>query len=133
MSHTDEQKVPIASDNICTMTLSEDDVELFKKAIRKHYFYEFFADALPMHGFVGADSEPAGATETEEETYYLFLHLHFTFMYNDDQVIHVNTTADPRHVHVLSEGEWPWRLPTFSAWMSFCRLNLTPAPQDLRK
>ena len=58
---------------LCAEVLTQANVRQFKKAIKKHYWYEFFMDDLPIWGFVGENvktgdggfARDGGASEDE--------------------------------------------------------------------
>jgi hypothetical protein len=61
-------------------------------------------DDLPIRGFIGTvDRELRNGEEVEH--YYLFKHLHFHVLYNNDQIIYANATADPHRLVELIPGE----------------------------
>uniref|UniRef100_A0A7S0SL78 Transmembrane 9 superfamily member n=1 Tax=Mantoniella antarctica TaxID=81844 RepID=A0A7S0SL78_9CHLO len=83
---------------ICSESLSEKSAKKFTKAIKHHYWYEFFMDDLPIWGFVGeyVDGERA---ETEagakpESQVFIYTHKSFEIGYNNEQIIMVNLTAE---------------------------------------
>ncbi|KAL4541378.1 hypothetical protein Ndes2437B_g05748 [Nannochloris sp. 'desiccata'] len=80
---------------ICTTTLTQETAEEFAEAVRRHYWYEFFMDDLPIWGFVGPPPE-----QTQEDTQvYVYTHKTFDIAYNGDRIIHVNLTSeDPQPI-----------------------------------
>lgn len=57
-------------------------VEDFTEAVRRHYWYEFFADDLPIWGFVGPPPE-----QTKDDTsVYIYTHKTLDIAYNGDRV-----------------------------------------------
>ncbi|KAI3436249.1 hypothetical protein D9Q98_002302 [Chlorella vulgaris] len=75
---------------ICTMSLDDDKVEDFTEAVRRHYWYEFFADELPIWGFVGPPPE-----QTQGDTnVYIYTHKSLDIAYNGDRIIHINLTSE---------------------------------------
>jgi len=79
-------------------------VNEFKHAIENLYYFEMLYDDLPIRGFVGTMGTEIKNGE-EVKTYYLFKHLHFHMMYNGDQVIFANATADAHKLEELTDGE----------------------------
>ena len=49
---------------LCVDVLTQQSARIFKRAVRKHYWYEFVMDDLPIWGFVGENVE--GAAEDAE-------------------------------------------------------------------
>lgn len=94
--------VPIHWSPLCKVHLQPKDVQLFKTAIDKYYYFEMTYDDLPLRGFIGTiDVEMKNGEEVKH--YYLFKHLHFHVLYNADQVIYVNVTADPHKLEELRD------------------------------
>mmetsp|Transcript_11502 Transcript_11502/g.28974 ORF Transcript_11502/g.28974 Transcript_11502/m.28974 type:complete len:589 (+) Transcript_11502:25-1791(+) len=93
---------PVAWKELCTQHLTVKDVEMFRKAIRKYYYFEMYLDGMPLRGFVGSVDKNE---EGEAVKFYLFKHLHFTVLYNENRVIYANVTADLRQVAELPEPE----------------------------
>ncbi|PRW59993.1 transmembrane 9 superfamily member 1 [Chlorella sorokiniana] len=76
--------------DICRMTLDDEDVEDFSEAVKRHYWYEFFADELPIWGFVGPPPEQTKG----DDTVYIYTHKTFDIAYNGDRIIHINLTSE---------------------------------------
>jgi hypothetical protein len=57
-------------------------VEDFTEAVRRHYWYEFFADDLPIWGFVGPPPEQTKG----DSNVYIYTHKTFDIAYNGDRV-----------------------------------------------
>lgn len=72
----------VAKKLVCTTSLSEDQAATFRKAVKKHYWYELFMDELPVWGFVGLPPEEA----KDDEHIYLYTHKSLEISYNDDRV-----------------------------------------------
>lgn len=97
-------KVPYHFNSLCKQHLNQKDVADFKHAIEKLYYFELLYDDLPIRGFVGTmGTEIRGGEEVK--TYYLFKHLHFHLMFNGDQVIFANATADAHKLEELDDKE----------------------------
>ncbi|XP_023541889.1 transmembrane 9 superfamily member 1-like [Cucurbita pepo subsp. pepo] len=83
---------------ICPLHLDEAKVELFKNAIQRSYWLEFFIDDLPLWGFVG---ELPSDKNSEDEKHILYTHKNIIIKYNKDQIIHVNLTQEsPKSLEV---------------------------------
>lgn len=52
------------------------------EAVTRHYWYEFFADELPIWGFVGPPPEQTKG----DSTVYIYTHKTFDIAYNGDRV-----------------------------------------------
>lgn len=62
---------------------------------------QMYFDDLPIWGFVGK-VEKIG----QVFTYYLFTHFHFDVAYNDNRIISIDSSADPKTVRDISfDGE----------------------------
>jgi len=86
-------RIPIKWVPLCKVHTTGDEVNQFIGAIKKYYYYEMNYDDLPLRGFVGTEK-----IINDVPHYFLFKHLHFHFLYNKDQVIFGNVTADPNRV-----------------------------------
>jgi transmembrane 9 superfamily protein 3 len=73
----------------CSVELSKDKYDLFAYAIKNHYWYQMYADDLPIWGIVGEYDE-------KEDAYYLWTHKKFEFGYNEDRVVDVNLTSESK-------------------------------------
>ncbi len=69
---------------LCSTQLSSKDINLFKFAIKNHYWATVYIDDLPANFFVGdlKDAEPT-----------LYTHQDYSFAYNGNQIIEVNLTS----------------------------------------
>jgi len=95
-------RVPIHWTSLCKIHLQKHEVDEFKHAIDKYYYFEMSYDDLPLRGFIGTvDSERAD----EPKRYYLFKHLHFHILWNGDRIIYANVTADPHKVQELADDD----------------------------
>jgi len=88
---------------LCRLTLNKDDIAKYKKAIDQFYFFEMEYDHLPLYGFVGA--VVPSPVKGGKSKYYYFAHLHFHILYNKNQVIRGNITADLGKMQELKEPE----------------------------
>jgi len=82
---------------LCKTTLSSSDLEKFKDAIHKDYFFEMFVEDLAMWGYIGdATGEDYVLGEVEGSKTYLFPHLTFSLGYNkhSDQIVSAKVTTD---------------------------------------
>lgn len=95
-------RVPIPWVALCPVHLSKDEIKQFKEAIDQYYYFEMYYDDLPVRGFIGTVEKEMRNGE-EVKHYYLFKHFHFHILYNKDQVIHINVTADPQRLEELRE------------------------------
>ncbi|KFM22905.1 Transmembrane 9 superfamily member 3 [Auxenochlorella protothecoides] len=75
---------------LCSVHLDDAKTGDFIEAVRRHYWYEFFLDDLPIWGFVGPPPEAA----RDGEATYIYTHKTLDVAYNGDRVIHVNLTSE---------------------------------------
>ncbi|KAK9810284.1 hypothetical protein WJX72_007991 [[Myrmecia] bisecta] len=75
---------------ICSQTLDERTAKIFRRAVKKHYWYELFVDELPVWGFVGPPPEET----KDEEQIYIYTHKSFDINYNENRIIQVNLTSE---------------------------------------
>jgi hypothetical protein len=95
-------KVPIPHRPLCKIHLTTQENSKFIHAIKNYYYFEMLYDDLPLKGFIGTvDKEIRDGVEVER--FYLFLHFHFHVLYNNDQIIYANITADPKRFIELTK------------------------------
>lgn len=73
----------------CSLELTKDKYDLFAYAIKNHYWYQMYADDLPIWGIVGEYDE-------KEDAYYLWTHKKFEYGYNEDRIVDVNLTSEAK-------------------------------------
>jgi len=96
-------RVPIYFTVLCKQHLLPADVNRFRDAIEKYYYFEMLYDDVPLRGFIGTiDTDIKDGQEVK--SYYLFKHLHFHILWNGDTIVHANVTADPQKLQLLEEG-----------------------------
>lgn len=93
--------------SLCTVTLTGDDIEKLKEAIRELYYFEFSVDDLPVRGFVGHFEESGLIPIPHVERCYLWASLHFTFTYNKDRIISANVSTAGSHPISLDDNLAP--------------------------
>ena len=105
---------------ICRDQLDQKMVRKFKRAIRHHYWYEFFMDELPIWGFVGEfiDGDTGKAVTASQGNVdgdghngqvFIYTHKSFDIGYNNDQIISVNLTAEnPKPLSAGSDLEFTY-------------------------
>lgn len=94
-------RVPIHWTRLCELHLTEKEVQKFKDAIDRLFYFEMSYDDLPLRGFIGTvDKDPS---DEQNKRYYLFKHLHFHILYNADRVVYANVSADPHKIQELTE------------------------------
>jgi hypothetical protein len=66
----------------------------------------FFDDDIPVWGFVGKVVSEKAQKEAEEALgkTYLFTHFHFDISYNEDHVIELNVSSDPKKTVDITKG-----------------------------
>lgn len=67
---------------VCDNVLTDSQAATFRKAVKKHYWYELFMDELPVWGFVGLPPEEA----KDDEHIYIYTHKSLEINYNGDRV-----------------------------------------------
>jgi len=89
---------PVPWRALCEENMDMKDLMEFKMAIEKDYFFEMFFDDLPMWGYVGevVHEEFLLASNMQGARVFLYPHLHFSIGYNDDQIVAINVTTDPK-------------------------------------
>jgi len=92
---------------LCKKHLKPKDVKKLKDAIHNNYFFEMFAEDLPMWGYIGdivdEDLIVGEFVDTGSKT-YLFTHLNFILGYNHNQIVSAKVTTDTdRRVDITDE------------------------------
>lgn len=87
---------------LCKRKLGGDDLQAFRKAISKDYYFQFVYDDLPIWGYVGK-VETVRAGDKESKKLFLFIHFQFDVAYNGDRIIEINVSTDPTQVVDISE------------------------------
>lgn len=84
--------------SLCEEYMDLEDIQQFKDAIEDDYFFELFVDNLPMWSYVGevAHEEFLLGKSIQGARVYLYPHLHFSFGWNNDQIVAINVTTDPK-------------------------------------
>lgn len=92
-------------ESICKKILTRKEVDQFRHAVLKDYFYQMYYDDLPIWGFLGRfeTKEKEDDGDSNEATIYLFRHVHFEILYNNDRIIDVFFRNDPNAVVDLTE------------------------------
>jgi hypothetical protein len=75
---------------LCENELSSRELNMFKEATARDFFFELFFDSLPIWGYVGEINEEDVLLHTSETHAYLYTHLHFDLGYHEQQVVQVN-------------------------------------------
>ncbi|KAH7427629.1 hypothetical protein KP509_10G052300 [Ceratopteris richardii] len=74
-------------ESLCKKTLSRQDVQVFRDAVKNDYYFQMYYDDLPIWGFVGK-------VDDHDMKYLLYTHLHFEVLYNEDRVIEITVAAE---------------------------------------
>jgi len=119
-------KENIKSATLCMLHLDDQDIRKYKKAIDEYYYFEMDYDDIPLYGFVGAVI-PTTKSGQPVNRYYYFAHLHFHFLYNKDQVIYGNITADLSKMQELKSNDITFEVTYSAEW------SPTDYPYNLRK
>ncbi|GAB4823325.1 hypothetical protein N2152v2_010371 [Parachlorella kessleri] len=75
---------------ICTQTVDTGSAQQFIDAVQRHYWYEFFADDLPIWGFVGPPPEQTKG----DSNVYIYTHKSLDIAYNGNRIIQINLTSE---------------------------------------
>ena len=80
----------------CSLSLTNLSAEIFKEAVRQHYWYQFMIDDLPVWGFLGELYVPNQESVNTPDAYvpYMSTHMQLDLGYNGDRVIEANLTTD---------------------------------------
>ncbi|TRY56613.1 hypothetical protein DNTS_003521 [Danionella cerebrum] len=87
---------------LCTITLSEKEVDQLREAIEELYYFEFVLDDIPIWGFVGYMEESGFLPHSHKVG--LWTHLDFNIEYNGDSVIFANVSVKDVKPEPLEEG-----------------------------
>lgn len=87
---------------LCTQSFDTSDLDEFRKAVIKDYYFQFVYDDLPIWGYVGKTEESTDGTVPTK--LYLFTHFNFEIAYNGDRIIEINVSTDPASVVDISKG-----------------------------
>ena len=67
----------------CKKKLSRKEVEQFRRAVEKDYYFQMYYHDLPIWGFIGkVDKE--SKSDPSEFKYFLYKHIQFEILYNND-------------------------------------------------
>eukprot|EP01025_Chloroclados_australasicus_P067971 TRINITY_DN9428_c0_g2_i6.p1 TRINITY_DN9428_c0_g2~~TRINITY_DN9428_c0_g2_i6.p1 ORF type:complete len:612 (-),score=31.13 TRINITY_DN9428_c0_g2_i6:482-2317(-) len=107
-----EFKVDKDNVNLCTQKLEGKELQKFRDAVKRDFYYQMVYDELPIWGFVGIiDSSgmaPGLGARKQKPKYYLYSHVHFDISFNNDRIIEVKVSTDPnRRVDVSEDVEQP--------------------------
>mmetsp|Transcript_12122 Transcript_12122/g.21462 ORF Transcript_12122/g.21462 Transcript_12122/m.21462 type:complete len:587 (-) Transcript_12122:544-2304(-) len=83
-------QVNVDNQVLCKKSLSMEDLEAFRNAVRQDFYFQMYYDDLPVWGFIGKMEKVKGAIKL-----YLFTHFHFELSHNGDNVIEINVSSDP--------------------------------------
>lgn len=88
---------PVPWRTLCEEDMDVEDLKEFKDAVEDEYFFEMFADELPMWGYVGevVHEDFLIGKSIQGAGVFLFPHLHFSIGYNNDQIVSANVSTDP--------------------------------------
>lgn len=87
-------------DVLCVKTLSVKEVQTFREAVKKEYYFQMFYDELPIWGFIGDKAKISNPPK-----FYLFTHVHFAISYNNEFVIEINVATDASTKVDISEDK----------------------------
>lgn len=86
------------SELICRKTLSKEDVQAFREAVKQDYYFQMYYDDLPIWGFIGKVDE-------QEMKYLLYTHVHFEILYNEGRVIEISVATDRAYTVDITEDK----------------------------
>ncbi|KAK7263401.1 hypothetical protein RJT34_30990 [Clitoria ternatea] len=80
---------------LCQKKLTVHQVAIFKQAINRDFYFQFYLDDLPFWGFIGKLEEDGLSSGGGGPSYYLFTHVQFDVLYNGNRIVQVNAFGDP--------------------------------------
>ncbi|KAF2572534.1 hypothetical protein F2Q70_00002400 [Brassica cretica] len=92
------------SETYCKKKLSREEVEQFRRAVEKDYYFQMYYDDLPIWGFIGKVDKD-GKSDPSEFKYFLYKHIQFEILYNEDRVIEINARMDPHSLVDVTEDK----------------------------
>ncbi|KAE9616747.1 hypothetical protein Lal_00034318 [Lupinus albus] len=90
---------------LCQKKFTYDEVENFKHAISRDFYFQFYLDDLPFWGFIGKLEEERLTSDGGGPKYYLFTHIQFDVLYNENRVVQVNAFGDPNRALDITKDE----------------------------
>ena len=82
----------------CTRDFSREDLAKLSTAIEEDWYYEMFADELPVWGYLGEhEAEDFLLGHTDRSKHFLYTHLHFVLGMNGDKVVTANVSASAQY------------------------------------
>jgi len=93
---------------LCTKTISQNDIKEFVDSIKADYTFDFFMDGLLADGFIGervTEQQDFHDHSHEETQYYIFTHWNFNVHYNGPHIISVHLQTDRSKRVELKFGE----------------------------
>jgi len=72
---------------ICSTTLTPENLDTLSYAVRNHYWYQMFIDDLPIWGIIGEMDEGGKSA-------YIWTHKKFDIGYNGNRIVDVNLTSE---------------------------------------
>ncbi|KAL3692712.1 hypothetical protein R1sor_006363 [Riccia sorocarpa] len=89
-------------EELCSTVLTIDQVKKFRTAVEQDYYFQMYFDDLPLWGFIGKLESPE---DGQESRYLLYTHVHFKVSYNNDRVIEIGVTTDPKQVKEITRDD----------------------------
>ncbi|KAG1664039.1 hypothetical protein FOA52_010458 [Chlamydomonas sp. UWO 241] len=90
-------------ETVCTKTLSNTELEDFRKAVKDDWYFQMYVDDLPVWGFIGK-MEQIIKNGKSEMKYFLFTHIEFDIKFNGDKVIEISVSTYPDRAVDISPG-----------------------------
>jgi transmembrane 9 superfamily protein 1 len=95
-------KEDVGETQLCSVSLSNADIDTFINAIEELYYFEMFvAGDLPVRGFVGQLEETM--LPSYSHTVFLWTHLHFDFEYNGNQIVGCTVSEKKKEAQLPTE------------------------------
>jgi len=98
----------IVPKELCTKTISQNDIKAFIDAIKSDFSFDFFIDGLLVDGFVGEHfkaEEKYHDHKHEKMEYFIFTHWNFNIHYNGNHIISCHLQTDKNKRLLLEYGE----------------------------
>ncbi|EGG15974.1 TM9 protein B [Cavenderia fasciculata] len=107
-------KTNFQSKVLCEMTLTKENIDTFKKAIREYYYAEMIYDDLPIFGHIGTFQDDPTSPATR---YVLFTHLPFKIEFNNNQIIRIELdTNNIEGVELADQEELKIQITYAASW-----------------
>jgi hypothetical protein len=90
--------VDVEFKELCAKEYGRDELAKLSTAIEEDWYFEMFADELPMWGYLGEhEAEDFLLGHTDRSKHFLYTHLHFVLGTNGDKVVTANVSASQQY------------------------------------